>query len=186
MSSSIIRPEDFSSSLKDVNRHRWTEGKLRHVIEACRGLRVSYEVQDGLMHDNAELIRLASSYSCQYGYLVRAHFEDGTHQDTVHRMDSLGAIVTLGHTGVQYQALKTYMDECATAVRIARDRFELRELGGGALRATPHRADVTVELWSQHQGTVEAPYHERYVGHERISLQAITETQVVLAEAVPA
>lgn len=181
MSSSIIRPEQFSTRVTDENRHRWTEGTLRHVIEACRGLRVSFEVMDGLAHDNAELIRLASSYSCRYGYLVRLHLSDGTTQDTVHRIDSLGVIVVPGHTSVSYRAAELHRKELSAATRIARARLDERGFGPGALRATAHGDHVSVALWKQIPGTLEHPYREEYVTYERVSLAAIAEFAAVNA-----
>lgn len=45
-----IKPADFSQSVNDVNRHRWTLGTIEHVVAAMEGRDAVIEVDNRTGH----------------------------------------------------------------------------------------------------------------------------------------
>lgn len=117
-----ITPEDFSSSLVDHNRRRWTMGKMRHVVTAAADHRCLVVI-DGLAHVDVELVAVRESHDGPGGRLV-TRYRYGTgerdHNDTGYRLEEVGTVVDLQDTRTKHEAIESYRNEVAAAIQYVR------------------------------------------------------------------
>lgn len=123
----IIRAQDFSDSLKDDDRNRWTGGKMRHVLAALGDTPVVITTDNQTGHTlvNVTLTGLRTGWAgCGYEIGIKSTFADDSGQTVWHRLDGIGdTIVPLAldgaHTDAKWKATRSFNDEASYAVELA-------------------------------------------------------------------
>ena len=118
----VIRAQDFSDSVTDVNRNEWTAGKLRHVIAALDGspVIITTDRQTGHTLVNVTLVGIREGFSGQLQLGIHSVYSDGTKSTIWHLIFMLGdTIVPLANGGAKWAAKKSYRDEQSYAVELA-------------------------------------------------------------------
>lgn len=147
---STVTPESFSQRVTDRDRHVWTAGKLRHVIDALQGRRVviTADKQTGHTLIGARLqgIRRTPGYGT-YQYLYEWEYAPGQTQRTWGRIESLGSAIIGMDCGVHFEAVELARQEASAAIKAAREA--LPECTYGAWNATPGPDHVMVRFEPQ-------------------------------------
>lgn len=155
-STSIIRASDFSDSVSDTLRDRWTDGKMRHVIAALAGDPVIVTTDSGSGHSLVG-VRLVGITPDPHGSsLLRIESEHGVTAYSAFMLgDTIVPLAGRGRTrGAKWDALDSYRRERSAAIAVART---LREQDGapperGRWEAIPLRDGVIVTYQPQREG----------------------------------
>jgi hypothetical protein len=125
----IIRAQDFSDSLKDDDRNRWTGGKMRHVLAALGDTPVviTTDNQTGHTQVNVKLAGLRTGWAgCGYELGIVDTYEGCPEggRTVWYRLDSIGdTIVPLPVEGARgdakWTATRSFNDERSYAVELA-------------------------------------------------------------------
>lgn len=128
-STCIIRAQDFSDSLKDDDRNRWTGGKMRHVLAAIGDAPVVITTDKMTGHTmvNVRLAGLRTGWAgCGYEVGIVDTYEGCPEggRTVWHRLDSIGdTIVPLAldgtRTDAKWVATRSFNDEASYAVELA-------------------------------------------------------------------
>lgn len=126
-----ILARDFSTSTADVNRDRWTPGKLRHVIAALAGVPVVVTVdrQTGHTLVGAQLVRAFNGGPGRGERVaIKIRFADGTENVTNYYLPSVGGAITpLARpegckSDPKWVATDSYRREVSAAIQTAQAR----------------------------------------------------------------
>lgn len=178
-SSCAVLASDFSDRTTDVLRHRWTPGKMRHLVAALDGAPVAVTVDrmSGAAMVGVKLIGLqAIRMSTRFGVVIESTYEDENgelkQQRTNYPLDQLGeAIIPLderGQRGAKWEALDRQRKEHRLAIsRAQHEHGEVEGRAWGRWRAESMLHDVYV-TYEPHTGN-EAfadkwgmPWHGKY------------------------
>lgn len=126
----VIRPEDFSQRVTDVNRHTWTAANLEHVVAALeeREVLVETDKQTGHMQRGRLTGYTTSGLSGGAGARLRVTDEHGT---TAFLIFKIGVIVDLGVDGefasanAKWEALRLKRQAEARALGMAREHEDI-------------------------------------------------------------
>lgn len=133
----IIRAQDFSPSLADGDRNRWTGGKMRHVLAALGDTPVVITTDNQTGHTlvNVKLAGLRTGWAgCGYELGIVDTYEGCPEggRTVWHRLDSIGdTIVPLpvkgAHGDAKWTATRSFRDDASHAVELAQARHGQRE-----------------------------------------------------------
>lgn len=158
MSSTAILASDFSDSVSDVNRHRWTLGKMQFVVDALMEAPVAVIVDKGTGH-------------AEVGVILKEAFDGGGDRGprlAVYRPD-IGSttnfwLPNIGETiipldevitvkGAKWRALEQYRKVKSEATRIARaEHGECEGRAWGKWKATPITRSQVDVTYTPHTG----------------------------------
>lgn len=129
----IIRAQDFSDSVADPNRTRWTGGKMRHVLAVLGDspVIVTTDKQTGHTLVNVRLSGLRTGWAgCGYEVGIVDTYEGGPEGGRTmwHRLDDLGdTIIPLAADNAKWRALDSHRNEGSYAVELAQAQHGRRE-----------------------------------------------------------
>ena len=148
-SSCAILARDFSNSMADVLRTRWTAGKMRHVIAALDGTPVAITTDQMSGHTllGVRLLGLTETFGGGECVIIKGADDDPAWPRPVaYSLTTLGeAIIPLSEqtatTGAKWVALDTYRNERSAAIQ--RAKRERPDCDYGRWSAVPGRASVS-------------------------------------------
>lgn len=173
--STAITPRDFSTSVNDVNRDRWTVGTLAFVVEALNGQRVAIVTDNGTGGAlvGVTLGKIVAGGSHSYRLHVTSTYESGETQTTAYLLQGLGAIIPLeqepGVSPAKWRALDAHRIAQSEAIKVMRDAMP--ELDYGKWDATPiDLTTVDVTYTPQREGAGRRTYRRVVAGELRVHL----------------
>lgn len=129
----IIRAQDFSQRTTDDDRHRWTGGKMRHVLAALSDgpVIITTDKQTGHTAVNVRLVGLRENpYGGGYQVAIDYTYSDGSGRPVWTRLDDLGDTIvplTAASDNAKWKATRSYGDEASYAVELAQAQHGKRE-----------------------------------------------------------
>lgn len=158
LSTTAIRARDFSRDSKDPSHNRWTVGKMRHLVDALAGSPVAIITDNQTGHAMIGVTLESTYHNGHEGIvLVRATTDDES-WTTAYTLTQLGeTIIPLRETSkapngsAKWRALRTYSDEAAAAIRIAKSHPDNARNQWGAWRGEPAAEGVIVR-YTPHTG----------------------------------
>lgn len=120
----VILASDFSDRVTDNDRHIWTAGKMRHVIAALKGRRVSIVTDNQTGHTlfNVRLVGLTTGMSSNLARVqIEYVYAPGKSQFTNYLLMNIGPCITLMPSATtdkrdKWQALNTWREETSAAI----------------------------------------------------------------------
>jgi hypothetical protein len=155
-SGSAITAADFSSRTTDSDRHRWTPGKMIHLVKALGDTPVAIvlDTYTGNTQVNVRLsgVRQTPGYG-SFQVLVTRVDGDDVERGCWHPLDKVGTVIVLGRSNARWDALRSYADERIAAILNARPKLaalypETENVESGCTwRVTrfPHRVEVSFD-----------------------------------------
>lgn len=157
---SQITAADFSTSTTDRDRNVWTAGKMRHLINALKGQRVSIILEKATGHgvSDVELVGTSvSPHSSMRTVGVKSFHADGSGGVIWHLLEGIGTVI-LTDSAARWAALDSYRKDETAAIVIAWDM--LRERSG--LKPLDLHGKFRVSQWDTFVNVTWEPNTDRH------------------------
>lgn len=109
-----IRASDLSPSTDDVNRNRWTTGKLRYLVAALDGAPVAVTTDTQTGHTEIGVTLVGTSKG-------RLHVQgQGPRPVAFHDFNIGATVIPLVDTRAKWTMVRAWMDDASKAIRMAK------------------------------------------------------------------